>query len=790
MTVVQDVLKAEQAHFDAAWVARESTRKTLDGAGEAAGGPKKAAAAVRRAAQAAISKLGAPEEAVAVGRIDIAGETLYVGKHAISDDDHDLLVINWQAPAAIPYFEASFDNAMGVTLKRTFTCTRNEIEDFDDILFEELAQRVAGMIATDEERWGVDDALLRDLDAGRTGEMRDIVQTIQAAQYALVRSPLEQLLIIQGGPGTGKTAVALHRVSWLLFNHAGALPPEDVLVVGPTDTFTKYIRGVLPGLGDDNVEYRDLRSLGPQRSTGRHESTSVRRIKGEARMVDLLRTALWQRVRFPERAATIEVGTGFGSPRFTREEIESELPRHRDRGSYNVGRASFRSFIQRETSMRSPRGVVIAPATVDAAVERVWPSLTTTAFLRDLFGSRDRLLAAAGDLFTASEVSRLSRAASDKVSDEQWSDADVALLDEADELINGRFTATYGHIVVDEAQDLSPMQLRSIRRRSSDGSMTVLGDIAQSTGPWARNSWDDVQAALTMDAKVAFEQLELGYRVPRQIYEFAAQLLPYVAPGLTPPTVVRLGPGEPELVMSEDGDLVDAALSAARGHAGSGRFVGVICPDAHRQKLEDELIWHDVKWADVGAGQLDASINIASPAEAKGLEFDAVVILDPAAIVHESEWGLRHLYVALTRTTKYLTVVHTGDPLPLPKDQTVSDGLLEIAEVRGLEQTDLFTPTARESTPSAQIVSPQPESDDLGADPATIDDHAAAGVARPRHSLRLPRLGLLNRTIVDGAAETIAAEIRHALAPDLWPAVIERLQELMARTANDEDDRR
>lgn len=783
------MLAVEQAHFDAAWVARETTRETLNCAGEAAGGPKKAAAAVRQAAQSAMSKLGSSDEAVAVGRIDIDGEILYVGKHAISNDDRDLLVINWQAPAAVPYFEASFDNTMGVTLKRTFTCTRNEIQDFDDLLFEELAQRVATLIATDEERWGVDDALLRDLDAGRTGEMRDIVQTIHAAQYALVRSPLEQLLIIQGGPGTGKTAVALHRVSWLLFNHADALPPEDVLIVGPTDTFTKYIRGVLPGLGDDHVEYRDLRSLGPQRSTGRLEATPVSRIKGEARMADLLRKALWQRVRFPERAATIELGSGFGSPRFTRDEIEAELPKHLDRGSYNVGRSSFRSFIQREAMTRSPRGVLIAPAVIEGAVERVWPSLTTTAFMRDLLGSRDRLLAAAGDLFTAAEVTWLSRAASDKISDEQWSDADVALLDEADELINGRFTATYGHIVVDEAQDLSPMQLRSIQRRSSDGSMTVVGDIAQSTGPWARDSWDDIVAALTKDAEVAFEQLELGYRVPRHIYEFAAQLLPYVAPGLTPPTVVRLGPAEPELVRPEDDDLVNAALAAARSHAGSGRFVGLICPDAHRQRLEEELIWHDVKWANVGAGQLDASINIASAAEAKGLEFDAVVVLDPGAIVGESDWGMRHLYVALTRTTKYLTVIHTGDPLPLPKNETVSDALLEIAEVRGLEQTELFSAAQRTSSLSEHLTSPQPSAADRGALPATMEDHAAPPVARPHHSSPVPGLGLLNRAIVDGAAETLAAEIRHALAPELWPEVIERLQELMARAADTEDNR-
>ncbi|KGN29461.1 hypothetical protein N802_13625 [Knoellia sinensis KCTC 19936] len=756
------VLKREQAHFDDAWLAREATRATLSDAGSASGGPRKVAAAVKNAADERLQRLGGSDDAVAFGRVDVGDDVLYIGNHAITNDDFDLLVVNWQAPAARPYFEATFANPLGATLRRTFQCERNTIQGFDDVVFEDLARRVAQLDASAEEVWGINDALLSDLEAGRSGEMREIVQTIHHAQYALIRSEMDQLLVIQGGPGTGKTAVALHRVSWLLYNHAPDLLPQDVMVVGPSDTFTRYIRSVLPGLGDDNVVYRDLRSLGPQKSTGRNEGTSIRRLKGELRMASLLHTALWQRVRVPDRMKTLQVGSGFSAVSFSREEIEAELPNHVGKGSYTVGRASFRNFLQREVEARNPRGPGATAPVLDAAVERVWPSLSAVAFLRDLFGSRDRLLAAAGDRFTGTEIGRLFRQASDKVADEQWSDVDVALLDEAEELLNGRPSARYRHIVVDEAQDLSPMQLRSIRRRSESGSMTVVGDLAQSTGPWARESWDDITTILASDLPAQLEQLELGYRVPRQVYEFAAQLLPYIAPGLKPPTVVRDGPADPELVEVDEFDVAGPALAAARSHAGSGRFVGLICPDRHRRRLEEELVAHDVKWANVGSGNLDSSINVARPSESKGLEFDAVVVVDPEAIVGESDWGLRHLYVALTRTTKYLTVLHTGVALPLPTEQA-SDALIELAEVRGLEQAALF-----DAPPPARVTERTPR--DPSAESSRPNARAASRTGSTSTSS-------LNVVIAKRAAEALAADLREAVAPHLWEAVISELRE-------------
>jgi DNA helicase IV len=482
----QAELQREQTYFDTCSVERERKRHNIAGAHLAGAGPIAAAAELKRAAAKHLHRLDGPDAPAAFGKFRSEdGSVLYVGSQLISTDDRDPLVVNWQTPAAAPYYRATHVDAHGVVVKRQFQTQKNQVRDFEDTVFTAMADQVAKLTAP--AQWGIDDTVLRDLDRERSGEMHDIVQTIHAAQYELIRSPLEQLLLIQGGPGTGKTAVALHRVSWLLYNYSD-LQPSDVLVIGPNPTFTKYIRSVLPGLGDEDVVHRDLRSLGRISSSGATEDENVARLKGDARMEGLLNRALRQRIRFPERDDTIEVPTSRGTARFTRADVEAELPRYLNSGSYNVGRLGFRGWLQNAASTKRNEVADVPVPGLDLALERVWPTLTPQSFLRDLFASRERLLAAAGDEFTAGEVSRLMRAAADRVTTEQWSDADVALLDDVDELLNGR-THTYAHIVVDEAQDLSPMQLRSVRRRSSAGSMTLVGDLAQSTGPWARDSW-------------------------------------------------------------------------------------------------------------------------------------------------------------------------------------------------------------------------------------------------------------------------------------------------------------
>jgi hypothetical protein len=569
----------------------------------------------------------------------------------------------------------------------------------------------------------------------------------------------------------------LHRVSWLLFNNLGRLSPDDVLVVGPNPTFTRYIRAVLPGLGDADVQHRSMRALGPQASTRRQEAEDVARLKGEKRLATLLATALRQRVRFPAGQEQIEVGASGRGMAVTRADVEAQLRRFvQSVGNYNTGRLGFRSWLT------SHVGPFADPTQIDAAAERIWPSLTPQTFLRDLLGSRERLVAAAGDDFTAGDVGRLLRPAAQRVADEEWSDADVALLDEADFLINGT-VIRYAHVVVDEAQDLSPMQLRSIRRRSKAGSLTVVGDLAQSTGPWARDSWEDVISALRQELPAVAEELTLGYRVPEQVFALAAQLLPSAAPGVTPPRVIRTGPADPDLRPVDADDRVPEAVKAARDHAGRGLFVGIVCPATLRDELNDALQRAGVAWSDASRGNLSKSINVVSPEDAKGLEFDAVVVLEPEEIVEESGRGLRLLYVALTRTTRYLTVVYAGALLPLPEGVSSSPAPREPAMVEShreppeavVDITDDVVPAVddevedvvpEESAPAPAVaVSPSPQE---RPEPTPVSPSGTSPRPGPPDELA--------RIVSESVAVSLARSVRESVAPTLWPYVIDRLR--------------
>lgn len=683
-------------------------------------------------------------------------------------------------------------------------------------MFADLASRVESL--TGLERQGIDDSVLRDLEASRTGEMRDIVQTIHAAQYNLVRSPLDQLLIVQGGPGTGKTVVALHRVSWLLFNHRDELSADDVLVIGPNPTFTRYIKSVLPGLGDAEVVHLDLRALGPQQSTGRVESTAVERLKGDARMSRLLVRAMAQRVRFPERSERLEVGAAQAPVAvLEKHEVKAALRQQlSSAGSYMAGRGGMRSWLTNTATERARWGVLVTPPAIDLALERVWPSLSPQAFLRDLLGSRDRLLAAAGESdFTAAEVQLLSRPSAERVSDERWSVADVALLEEAESLLNGAPARKYRHIVVDEAQDLSPMQLRAVRRRSRSGSYTLVGDLAQSTGAWARDSWDDVVAALRDQCPAAVEELMLGYRVPQQVFELAAQLLPYAAPEVQVPTVVRRGPAEPDLREVDVDDVASATVQAARDHAASGLFVGIVCPDDHRDAVVTALDNAGVRFKDARSGSLGTSINLVDAHEAKGLEFEAVVVVEPESIVSESPQGLRLLYVALTRTTKYLTVVHSGAVLPIPGANNPDE--LPPVEITSLEEMgeEAAPPTAVGPAAPRPLVGGLPPlpglrlegeldlepardlDDGLGdtaapaavALPAFLDSHPQAEPAvvttlpavasaerQPPTGPPAGQLDDLSQVLAHAMAARLAEHVATAAQPALWPAIVKELK--------------
>ncbi|MEV4514531.1 UvrD-helicase domain-containing protein [Dactylosporangium sp. NPDC049525] len=672
MTSKSAELAAEQQHFDLARKHRERVRAELGEVPDAAAnaGAGRRLALFRRTRKEA---LAAPEEQVAVGRIDCTPadpggssnieDTFYIGRETILDDQRQVLVVNWQTPIGALYYEATHEDPRGLQRKRTFQCTGNQIRDFDDVVFAQLADAVAALESPD-------DALLAELDRGRTGTMTDIVATIQGAQSRLIRSPLDQLLVIEGGPGTGKTAVALHRVSWLLYNHRDRLRPQDVLVVGPHPAFTRYIRTVLPSLGDADVAQLDIDQLGPPVQRGRPEDPKTRRLKGEARMARLLARALENRVGTPEPAERLLFDGAFVT--LSGVEVAAAVASARQAGgAYAQRRQRLRAQL---ADLVRGRGGPTDPerlGPVENLLERLWPLQSAAAFLRNLLGSQARLLNAAGDEFTPDELALLHRRGADKLSEQIWSNTDLPLLDELEELLNG-VSRRYRHIVVDEAQDLSPMQLRAVARRSSTGSLTVVGDLAQSTGAWARDHWGEVTEHLPSQLPQVVVGLRYGYRVPRQVYELAAELLPVAAPDVEPTRAVREGPADPGIHVVEPAERAARAALIAKDHALGGRFVGIVCPASCRAEIEFALHANDLQWGRADQGELDGAINLVSPQEAKGLEFDAVIVVEPEEIVAEDDRGHRLLFVALTRTIRYLDIVCAGDPLPIEPGSDVT----------------------------------------------------------------------------------------------------------------------
>ncbi|MBX6750083.1 MAG: AAA family ATPase [Micromonosporaceae bacterium] len=621
-------------------------------------------------------------EAVAFGRIDDDQEKLYIGRSLIHDDQGEILVVSWKAPAADRYYTASAADPQGLLLRRSFECEENTILDFTDVRF------------ADET---VDEFLLRELARARTGTLRDIVATIRAAQFEVIRQSPDQVLVLEGGPGTGKTVIALHRVSWLLHRRP-EMATGGVLVVGPNPTFLRYISEVLPGLGDDGVELRSLRELGPSVSIGRTEAEEVARLKGDARMAGLLARALEARIGEPEPVERLLTDRGFLAVPGT--DIAAALAEARAlRLPYAERRTAFRDRLVSLVARRAGNQTV-RPAALANLLDRLWPQQTSTAFLHALLGSRRRLAAAASPDLTEAEANLLFRRGADRLSEEVWSEADVALLDELEDLIVGT-QARYSHVVVDEVQDLSPMQLRSVARRSAKGSMTVVGDIAQSTGLWARDSWDAVTAHLPGPANV--QMLAYSYRVPRQVYDFAARLLPVAAPTVAPPSVVRDGPAEPRVHRVPMAERARRTVSVALEHAAANRLVGIVCPEQCRREVEAELQDQGQTWTSGERHEPGSRLYLVSPVEAKGLEFDAVVVVEPERIVAEHVRGHRMLYVALTRTTAYLDVVCVGDPLPLSQPAPVETAQPVPAENFGARERDrlaeLIASQVRNSAP-------------------------------------------------------------------------------------------
>ncbi|WP_328460953.1 UvrD-helicase domain-containing protein [Actinoplanes sp. NBC_00393] len=659
-------IAAEQEYFDRAAVERERRRGVVPDVPGAAVN-KGAAERSIRYANGRLEEMADPTEQVAFGRLDMTedDETFYIGHDLIRDSAGEVLVVSWKTRVAAPYYKATAADPLGVRRKRTYQCDGNTIQDLSDTILAALLPAPKGT----PQRPELTDALLAEIRAARTGELRSIVATIQAAQYEVIEAPLRQLSVIQGGPGTGKTAVALHRVSWLLFNHE-ELKPDSVLVVGPNRTFVRYIGALLPGLGD-RVNHRSIDDLRPDarvplRVRGR-ESDEVAALKGDARMAKLLARALSMGLRPPSSSKPWIVRSDQETFSLDGAEIAAAVRNAWEAGgTYNQRRMRLRvwfentALLKRDAGVRWPK-----PAAAPSMTDRLIAPASPASLVQWVLGAGDRLDPIRGDLLTGKEAALLFRK-SQTVDQEQWTAADIPLLDEADAIING-MPLRYQHIVVDEAQDLSPMQLRALARRSN-GSMTVVGDIAQSTGLWARDDWGDLLQHLPQQLPVNRYTLRYGYRVPRQVHELAVHRAPEMAPGIDPPQPVRDGDEDPHIWEITERNAAQHAVSQVLRHRGDGLSVGVICPAERRSAVESELIGANIGWSDADRGELGLPVTVVSPEGSKGLEFDAVVVLDPAAIALSSPRGDRLLYIALTRTTQRLDVIDVvPEPAPLPE---------------------------------------------------------------------------------------------------------------------------
>ncbi|GAA2147507.1 DNA helicase IV [Humibacillus xanthopallidus] len=612
-----------------------------------------------------------PRATLFFGRIDLEpsdgpAEQFHIGRRHVSDEAGDPVVVDWRAPISTAFYRASPTDRMDVVLRRRFGVDRGRLTALED---EHLRERGTPTSGTGS-------LLAAEIERPRTGPMRDIVSTIQPEQDEIVRSDVAVSVCVQGAPGTGKTAVGLHRAAWLLYSFRERLDRSGVLVVGPNRAFLDHIGAVLPSLGEVRVGHATIESLLDHARVRAEEPSEVATLKGDARLAVVLRRAVWSSLVPATEALVVPRGVRkWRVPAYEARDLVDELAargvRYSAARDLLPQRLAHHVLLEMERAGDAPddrvQDAVARSAAVKKYVSSVWPALDPQGLLHRLWSDPDALRAAAGDDLTEHEQSILlwDKPARTKGS-ARWSRADMALLDEVDDLL--RRVPSLGHVVLDEAQDLSPMQLRAVGRRCSTGSVTVLGDIAQGTTPWATASWAEAMRHLGKEDH-DLVVLDRGFRVPALVIDYAARLLPHMAPGLGAPVSVRDNPGRLEIrptdIAGLDGEVV-AAVEQACAAAGS---VGVIVPDASVERVSAALgsagVPHGRLDRDHGDDE-DHQVEVVPASVAKGLEFDRTVVVEPAAIAAaepDERTGLRRLYVVLTRAVSELTIVH-AEPLP------------------------------------------------------------------------------------------------------------------------------
>jgi DNA helicase IV len=636
------------------------------------------------------------------GRIDRSAESpdaiesFHIGRLAVADEDREPVVVDWRAPVAEPFYRATGRSPMGLVRRRHFAVEGRRLLGIEDELFGANHLGVGhdeGLDTAEVPGGGLRgySTLLAALERGRTGTLGDIVATIQGEQDEIIRSPQHGVLVVQGGPGTGKTVVALHRAAYLLYTHRFPLEDQGVLVIGPNRVFLRYIERVLPSLGEAGVEQVVLSDLVPgvqflrpgQRDGA--DTATAERLKGDVRMSDMIDQAVSDRERPLRDDLVIPFRTGYVRLRVEESARIVKNARRRFR-RHNSGRkfvenevwsALAATYHDPEFGPREVKDTLRGTPEIREALDRMWPLLTPAQLLHDLFGSKALLKLAARGVLDESEALALFRPRSASVDDVRWTAADVALLDDARDVLgpkpgrNGKIDdadeiRTYGHIVIDEVQDLTPMQLKMATRRSLNGAMTVVGDLAQATGPLAPTDWQEVLDHLPDRKPSRVIGLSVGYRIPGQIMELANRVMAVATPSLRAPESVRVGDAMPVFVRA-DGALGAAVADEVRSITTElpNASLGIIAPDSMIDELSDHLTASGVDHGTATRTGLDEGVTLVPVSVVKGLEIDAVVVVEPARIVTDHEHGLRSLYVALTRPTQRLSVVH-ADELPAP----------------------------------------------------------------------------------------------------------------------------
>jgi DNA helicase IV len=698
--VAKDVLQREQKFVDQALDARESRRNDRDSGKYSLAGAL--ATPIKTMAGGRLQKLreigDSSEDVCFANVINEENERYYIGKFAIHNSEADLLVSSWKSEVGALFYRSSIKDPLGLAGKcRLLFDKPNHVKDVEENLYKELQTRIENLTRNPDS--DVSDAVLDELEKGSSGSLKEIIKTIHASQYEIISAKRGGLHVIQGAPGTGKTVVGVHRASWLLFpGNDEDLKAEKTLIVGPNIAFIRYIENVVPNLGDEKIVHKDLTKLGPAVTVSGYENRRIAKIKGDVRMKSLLLQAIKDRLKFPEDEVI------FNPPGQTRpialsaEGIKSKMEQLLDdsvigegRTAYNGSRSSFRTWLLNgvnailkesfESESKSSRSTpFLKENDIEALTERIWPSLSPASFLRDFYSSQGRVITAAKELdFQVKELMLLDRKPSPQISKESWTLSDVALLDFLENHIQGTDPSEqFDYIIVDEAQDMTPMQLESIRRRSGSGDILLMGDLAQATGPWVHTNWNSIADCVNKPIE-RLDELEFGYRVPKQVFEYASRVLSHINPQLKSPRLVRDVKETPIVKNFVDyKELFSNLVKDLKKLGNISTHTGLIVGDDQAETLIEELKDSGIAFTVLENNSPTEGLNIVPVSRQKGLEFDDVILVEPQDIIDIEEIGLRQLYVAVTRSLRGLSIYSTGElPIQLLEESFDLDALIE-----------------------------------------------------------------------------------------------------------------